>query len=80
MDFIVEKALVLVPVLWVIGYYLKKTPRVYDWVIPWVLTAVGIAGAIGLMGVTVDAILQGVLVSGAAVLGHQLIKQAKKGD
>jgi hypothetical protein len=48
---------------------------VQDWTIPWVLLAVGILAALGIIGFTVDAAIQGVLVAGAAVLGHQLVKQ-----
>jgi hypothetical protein len=74
-SFILEDALVLIPVLWIIGYFLKQSNKVADWVIPWILIGLGIAGSIGLMGFSVQAIIQGVLVSGASVLGHQVIKQ-----
>lgn len=74
-QFIFEDSLVLIPVLWIIGYFLKQSNKVADWVIPWILIGLGIAGSIGLMGLGVQAIIQGVLVSGASVLGHQVIKQ-----
>ncbi|MGI2294189.1 phage holin family protein [Paenibacillus sp. GXUN7292] len=75
MDFIIEKALVLIPVLFILGAFLKKTPKLVDWIIPWVLLVVGVAGGIALVGDPLQGILQGVLVTGATVLGHQLIKQ-----
>jgi hypothetical protein len=76
-QFILQEALVLIPVLCIIGFFLKQSAKVADWIIPWILIGLGIAGSIGLMGFSVEAVIQGVLVSGAAVLGHQVIKQTK---
>ena len=74
-DYIISEALIIIPVLWILGSFLKRTPKVQDWIIPWVLLAVGILAALGIIGFTVDAAVQGILVAGAAVLGHQLVKQ-----
>ena len=74
-DYIISEALIIIPVLWILGSFLKRTPKVQDWIIPWVLLAVGILAALGIIGFTADAAIQGVLVAGAAVLGHQLVKQ-----
>ena len=75
LEYIINEALIIIPVLWILGSFLKRTPKVQDWIIPWVLLAVGILAALGIIGPTVDAAIQGVLVAGAAVLGHQLLKQ-----
>ncbi len=75
LEYIITEALIIIPVLWILGSFLKRTPKVQDWTIPWVLLAVGILAALGIIGFTVDAAIQGVLVAGAAVLGHQLVKQ-----
>jgi hypothetical protein len=77
LEYIISEALIIIPVLWILGSFLKKTPKVEDWLIPWVLLAVGILAALGIIGFTVDAAVQGILVSGAAVLGHQLLKQTQ---
>ena len=77
MQYIIGDALIIVPVLWIVGTFLKKTPNVPDWTIPWVLTACGVAASIAIMGVNVEAVLQGILVSGAAVLVHQLKVQTQ---
>jgi len=74
-DFVLEQALVLIPVLFVLGAMLKKTPKVADWAIPWVLLIVGIIIAVLLVGDVLQGVIQGVLVTGATVLGHQLVKQ-----
>lgn len=75
LKYVIDEAIVLVPALWIIGSFLKMTPKVPDWTIPWGLLALGITGSIAIIGVTAEAIVQGILVSGVAVLGHQLIKQ-----
>ena len=64
LSFIAENVLIVVPVLWLIGYFLKSTPKIKDWIIPWVLVAVGIILAVGIMGMCVEAVLQGVQLPG----------------
>lgn len=75
-NYIIEKALVLVPVLYVIGAMLKNTPIVKDWTIPWVMLVLGIFGGVSVIGFNVEGVLQGILVAGATVFTHQLIKQS----
>lgn len=74
-EFITEDAIILMPVLFVIGLLLKNTPKVADWVIPWVLLVLGVAGGVFIVGEVAGGIVQGVLVAGATVLTHQLVKQ-----
>lgn len=75
MDFITEQALILVPALYVLGMILKNTEKIKDWTIPWILLVCGIGSCIAIMGVNIQAILQGILVAGVAVFGDQLLKQ-----
>ena len=77
LEYIISEALIIIPALWILGSFLKKTPKIGDWLIPWILLAAGVLTAIGILGFTVDAAVQGVLVAGAAVLGHQLLKQTQ---
>lgn len=79
-NYIIEQALIVVPVLLVVGQILKSTPKMPDWVIPYILLALGVLFTIGIMGVNVQAIVQGVLVSGAAVFANQLYKQYARKD
>lgn len=74
-EFLIEKALILVPVLWVIGAILKNTPAIKDWLIPYILLICGIVGGLVLVGFNADGVVQGIVASGVAVLGHQLLKQ-----
>lgn len=76
--YIINEALILIPVLWVIGYLIKQTPRIPDWAIVWILTIAGVVGGITIIGANSDGVIQGILVAGASVLGHQLMLQTKK--
>ncbi|MBU5594927.1 phage holin family protein [Amphibacillus sp. MSJ-3] len=79
-EYIVEQALIVIPVLLVLGTFIKSTPKIKDWTIPYILLVLGVLFTVALMGFNVDAIIQGVLVSGAAVFSNQLYKQAKNKD
>lgn len=79
-EYIVEQALIVIPVLLILGKIIKETPRMKDWLIPYLLLIVGVAITLAMLGFNVDAVIQGVLVSGAAVFGNELIKQAKERD
>ena len=79
-SYIVENSLILVPALLVLGSILKGTEKVKDKYIPVILLPLGIAGAIAIGGFTVDSIIQGILVTGAAVYCNQLFVQGKKAE
>ncbi|HAQ29305.1 MAG TPA: holin [Ruminococcaceae bacterium] len=78
LSYIINRALVLIPVLNIIGMILKTLEKIPDKFIPLILLAAGILGSIALMGVSADSVIQGVLVTGAAVYGNQVVKQLKK--
>lgn len=78
LNYITENALILIPVLLIIGQIIKNIDKIPDKWIPVILLPVGIVGAMALGGWTVESIIQGVLVTGAAVYGNQIVKQIKK--
>ena len=80
LNYIVDNALILIPVLYVIGMFLKALEFIKDKYIPCILLAIGIAFSIALIGLNVNAVIQGILVTGVTVLGNQLIKQSKKDE
>ena len=80
MNYIAENALVLIPVIYIIGMFLKGLKGVSDKYIPVVLMFVSIAFSIAMLGLNVDSIIQGILISGATVLSNQLIKQSNKSE
>jgi len=77
-EYVIEQALVLIPALYVLGMIIKHTQFIEDRYIPVILLVVGVIGSIFMLGVTVEAVIQGILVTGVAVFTNQLIKQASK--
>lgn len=77
-EYIVENALVLVPVLNIIGMIVKNTEKIPDKYIPLILLFFGIVGTVAILGLSPQSVVQGVLVTGAAVYGNQVVKQLKK--
>lgn len=77
-QYITQNSLILIPVLYVLGMLIKNTEKIDDRYIPIILLIAGIAGALGIMGVSADSVVQGVLVTGATVYTNQLIKQNTK--
>lgn len=75
MNYIVKDSYILIPVLYVIGVFIKKTPIIPDWIIPWILLVLGIVGGFFLGGMTFKGVLQGILVAGVTVFANQLYKQ-----
>ncbi|MFD0712861.1 phage holin family protein [Paenibacillus sp. GCM10027626] len=79
-ELIDPQLLIVVAVCWVLGLSIKQVPRVPDWSIVFILTVFAIATVIGLTGLSVQAVLQGILCAAVAVYGHQLAKQAHEGS
>lgn len=75
--YIIDDALVLIPVLLVIGQFVKSIEKVPNKFIPIILLPLGVIGALALGGLSVQSAIQGVLVAGAAVYGNQIYKQLK---
>lgn len=72
-----DQALVfVVPALIILGYALKQTPFVPDWLIVWVLLVVGTAAGVIAVGPTVDGVANGIIAAGMAVFSHQAFKQS----
>lgn len=80
MELITENALLLIPVLNVLGSILKGIEKIPDKYIPIILLVFGILGAIAILGLSAKSIVQGVLVTGTAVYGNQVVKQLKKSE
>lgn len=76
-EYLFQEALVVIPVLLILGKIIKSTNVIKDKYIPLTLLFVGIAFTLAIIGLNVDAVIQGVLVAGAAVFGHELYKQSK---
>ena len=80
LNYISDNALVLIPVIYIVGMFLKGLEGVSDKYIPFVLMFVSIAFSVAMLGLNVDSNIQGILIAGATVLSNQLIKQSKKSE
>lgn len=78
LQYITQNALILIPALNIIGMILKGFEKIPDKFIPIILLVFGVAGTLALAGLSVDSVVQGVLITGTAVYGNQLVKQMKK--
>ena len=90
-NYLCPELLVLVPVLYVLGVILKKSP-LQDWLIPFVLccagcvlsfaylAAKGVDSPADWLTVVYTAITQGILSAACSVYVKNLIKQAKEGS
>ncbi len=77
-NYITENALILISVLYIIGMILKGIERIKDKYIPLILLPIGMGLAMALMGININAIIQGILVVGVSVYTNQLVKQINK--
>lgn len=79
-QYVEPEMLILVPALLFLGWMMKSTPNVPNWLIPYLNTAIAIAGGILLAESVTDGIIQGVLVSAMSTLTYNLYQQWKKRD
>lgn len=81
-DYIINDALILIPVLNIIGMIFKNisNEKFSDKLIPIALLIIGIIFANFMIGFGVDAFIQGTLVTGASVFINQLFKQYSKNE
>ena len=77
-EFVLENALILIPVLNIIGAIIKGIEKIPDKYIPLILLGFGILGSVAILGLSPESVVQGVLVTGTAVYGNQVVKQLKK--
>ncbi len=73
--YLFNKSYILIPILYILGTFLKQTPKIQDYLIPWILLGFGIIGGYFLSGMKTEGIFQGILITGVTVLGNQLYKQ-----
>lgn len=72
-SFILIQFAILVPVLFGIGKIIKTTCVIPDKFIPVALALFGILFAIGLNGINVDSVIQGILIATTTVWGNEAV-------
>lgn len=81
LEFILENRLVLIPALIIIGWFVKNIRVIPDKFIPLILLLIGIGFSLWIeMAFTAQAVVQGIMVAGVAVMGYQIPKQLKKDE
>ena len=81
LNYIVSNKLILIPVLFIIGYIIRNTNIIKNKYIPLILLTIGIVLSVLMGGDTiVNNIVQGVLVTGATVMTHQFVKQNNQNE
>ncbi len=78
MEYLLQDGLIIIPVLYIIGEMIKGIERIKDKYIPLILMVFGIGFAVAIMGINVNAIIQGILLTGTTVYGNQVYKQLEK--
>lgn len=73
-DFLNENVYVVSIVLCIIGKFLKQTPKIPNWSIPYILSIIGIISCLFILGINFSSVLQGLLLAGVSVYVHQLGK------
>lgn len=77
-SYIMENKLILIPVLYIMNYIIKKTGIISEKFLPLLLLGVGIIISVLMGGDTIiNNVVQGILVTGATVLTDQIIVQTK---
>ncbi|MRY42706.1 phage holin family protein [Clostridium beijerinckii] len=79
-NYIEEQALILIPVLYILGMIIKHAKIISNRYIPIILLVFGVIGGIDLIGLNLNAVVHGVLATGTAVYTNQLFKQSCKKD
>ena len=74
-SYLVDNALILVPVMYFIGFCIKNTKVIKDKYIPIILLPIGILFFFFFLGFNVNSVIQGILITGATVYTNQLLKQ-----
>jgi hypothetical protein len=74
-QFIDARLMIVVVACWTVGYMLKKTPKVPNWSIIYIVTLLSLSLAVGLLGWSSETVIQGLLSGAFAIYGHQFVKQ-----
>lgn len=80
LSYIQSEGLILIPVLYIIGMMLKGFKKIPNRYIPVILLVFGEIFTILLLGVNIESVIQGVLLTGVTVYGNQVVKQLNKSN
>lgn len=79
LSMIIEQGVIIIPCLYIVGMILKGLQFIPDKFIPVILLPLGVLGTCSLAGsFGPENVVQGILVTGAAVYTNNIIKQLPK--
>lgn len=79
LKFIVEEAWIMVPVLYIVAEIIKRTKRIANEWIPFIIVAISLGFTPWLLGGYTPAhFVQSILVAGVEMLGFQLIDKGRE--
>ena len=64
---------ILIPVLYIIGMFLRQTPRIPFWSHSWIKVIFAVIACLLHYGYQIESVIQGILATGAAVLSRDLL-------
>ena len=74
---VVPEAQLIIPVLLILGFALKKIPGFPNWAIVWAVLVLGAIGGVAVLGLNAEGFINGIIAGGIAVTSHQLYAQTK---
>ncbi|WP_342433324.1 phage holin family protein [Neobacillus sp. FSL H8-0543] len=77
--YIRQDAFILIPVLYFIGLFLSQTPFIPRWSHAWIQVTFGIISCLLYYGMAITSVVQGILVTGAAVIFRDLLHNTLHG-
>ena len=67
-------AFILVPALYILGLFLRQTPRIPVWSYVWIKLAFAVIACLLYYGFIIQAVVQGILCAGAAVVSREILQ------
>jgi Phage holin family Hol44, in holin superfamily V len=72
-EYIRSDAFILVPALYIIGLFLRQTPHIPFWTHSWIKLIFSVFACLLHYGYRIESVIQGILVTGAAVVSRDLL-------
>jgi len=73
LDFIRESAIILIPVIYFIGIFLRQTPFIPEWSHVWIELLFACIACLLYYGWEIQSVVQGILVTGVATVYKDIV-------
>jgi hypothetical protein len=72
-----QQLVIVVPALIILGYALRRTPKIRPWMINWILIVASVGISFIKLDLTINAFINGIIAAGSAITLHQLFKESR---